>query len=379
MFEWSNGSIIQLAHAQWDSDIYNYQGAQIGCLGIDEATHFTEEMVRFLRSRVRLGGLKVPKEYIHMFPRILYCSNPGGIGHNYFKLGFVDHGFGLWKAPPSDGGMLRQYVPAKLSDNKALLATDPDYGDRLRGLGDSKLVDAMLDGNWDILLEGIFTDIWEPNIHIKPPFQIPPGWRIDRAHDYGSSAPGGNLYFAESDGSSYTDATGAEITVPAKTLFVYGELYFCDERFEGLRLDPIEQANRMRTYESSMFPGRQIQAGPADASIWTKEPGSDSIADKFSNKGIHFIKSDKSPGSRVVGWQLIRQMLASTVRNDPENPHLYFCSNARHAIRTIPNLQRDKKKVEDVDTLQEDHLGDVLRYRVLKALRSVIVKKIVGF
>ena len=34
-----------------------------------------------------------------------------------------------------DGGMLRQYIPARLADNPTLLEADPDYIDRLDGLG----------------------------------------------------------------------------------------------------------------------------------------------------------------------------------------------------------------------------------------------------
>src|SRR5690606_29180279 len=125
---------IQLAHAQYESDIYTHQGAQIGCLMVDEATHFTPAMIRFIRSRVRLGSLIVPPKWKHMFPRILYTANPGGVGHHYFKSNFVDIGDGhVFKAPEDEGGMLREYIPAKVGDNKVLLQSDPDYPDRLKG------------------------------------------------------------------------------------------------------------------------------------------------------------------------------------------------------------------------------------------------------
>jgi hypothetical protein len=81
-FTFWNGSRIQLAHSQYESDIYSHQGAQIGLLIIDEATNFTPDMVRFIRTRVRLGSLIVPDKWKGLFPRILYTANPGGVGHS---------------------------------------------------------------------------------------------------------------------------------------------------------------------------------------------------------------------------------------------------------------------------------------------------------
>lgn len=378
LFEFDNGSIVQLAHSQWETDITTHQGAQIGFLGIDEATHFTEEMIRFIRSRVRLGGLEVPEKFKPMFPRILYCSNPGGVGHDYFKTNFVDHGEKVWRAPPADGGMIRRYVPAKLSDNLTLTRSDPGYADRLRGLGDSVLVDAMLSGDWDIMMKGMFSDVWRPDIHVVKPFVIPQRWKIDRAHDWGSSAPGGNLYFAESDGTPFRDADGEECVVPRGSLFVVGELYFADEKRQGLRLFPEEQANRMLAFEAERFPNRNVKAGPADSSIWTTDVTSDSIADKFEERGVYFVKADKSPGSRVHGWQLIRQMLRASMDRNPDQKHMYIFDSCKNLIRTIPMQQRDDKKIEDIDTRLEDHLVDIVRYRVLKLNQKVQLKQVIG-
>lgn len=378
LFEFENGSIIQLAHSQWETDITTHQGAQIGFLGIDEATHFTEMMVRFIRSRVRLGGLEVPEQYRGMFPRIMYCSNPGGVGHDYFKTNFVDHGENLWRAPASDGGMSRVYVPAKLADNYTLTRADPGYADRLRGLGDSALVDAMLSGDWDIMMKGMFSDVWRPDLQLIRPFRIPAKWKLDRAHDWGSSAPGGNLYFAESDGNSFVDGDGVERTVPRGSLFVVGELYFANEKREGLKLFPDEQARRMVAYEKERWPTRHVSPGPADASIWTVDQSSDSINDQFVAGGIVFTKSDKSPGSRVHGWQFTRQMLRATIDNSRDAKHLYFTTDCPNLIRTIPLQQRDDKKVEDIDTNLEDHLCDILRYRILKLNQQIKMRKIIG-
>jgi hypothetical protein len=376
MFEFDNGSIIQLAHCQWEADVEGYLGAQIGLLMIDEATAFTEKMIRFLRSRVRLGGLPIPEKLKGLFPRIMYASNPGGISHDYFKTGFVDHGLEPWRAPSDDGGMIRQYVPARLEDNPKLLESDPEYGDKLRGLGASSLVDAMLSGDWNIGTAGIFADVWHPIIHVIKAFEIPREWKIDRAQDYGDSAPSATIYFAESNGENFRDADGNECWVPKGSLFVVGEVYMADEKRRGLNLTPDQQADKMVMYELERFPSRKVRPGPADTSIWTREKGSDSVHEQYSKKGITFKRGDKSPGSRKIGWSLARQMFRATLANDSSQPHIYvFGRDCPHFLRTVPSLPRNKEDMDDVDTDAEDHLGDAFRYKILQLRRE---PKIVG-
>lgn len=41
---------------------------------------------------------------------------------------------------------------------------------------------------------------------------------------------------------------------------------------------------------------------------------------------------------------------------------LFFFSNCFHSIRTIPALQHDEDKPEDLDTTAEDHAADETRY-----------------
>ena len=91
IFEFWNGAKIYLCHCQHEKDMYKYQGAEIHVLLIDELTLFTENIYRFLRGRVRLGGLQVPKEYRHKLPLILCGSNPGNIGHAWVKAMFVNY------------------------------------------------------------------------------------------------------------------------------------------------------------------------------------------------------------------------------------------------------------------------------------------------
>ena len=92
---------------------------------------------RFLRNRVRMVGIKLPQEYAGLFPRILCAANPGNIGHLFVKRTFIDgaHPFEIRRMPQSEGGMLRQYIPARLEDNPSMVGDDPGYEARLQGLG----------------------------------------------------------------------------------------------------------------------------------------------------------------------------------------------------------------------------------------------------
>jgi hypothetical protein len=162
-----NGSKIYLCHCKDEKDIYKYQGAEIHVLLIDELTHFTEDMYRFLRNRVRMVGVVIPKEYAGRFPRILCGANPGNIGHLWVKSTFVTAGqpMELRMMPANDGGMLRQYIPARLEDNPSMTADDPGYEMRLEGLGSAALVQAMRWGDWDVLkahssIAGIRLGMW---------------------------------------------------------------------------------------------------------------------------------------------------------------------------------------------------------------------------
>lgn len=378
VFHFYNGSRIFLCHAQHESDVEIYQGAEFNVLLIDEAGQFTEPMLRFLRGRLRLGGLQPPKQYASILPKIIYASNPGGVSHSYLKSGFVDFGARVKiKAPVEDGGMVREYVPAKFTDNIVQMRNDPTYAERLMGLGDPQKVKAFLEGSWDILVDGPFADDWDASVHVIDPFDIPSNWTIDRSHDHGTSAPAATVYFAECDGTEVQiepeekDASGKVVKEavffgpPRGSLIIIGEVYFADKQHKGLNLTPTELAQRMVTYEKDEK--LSVKPGPADNAIFTAAPGYSSIHSYYQKEGITFSRSDKTPGSRVRGVQFFRQYLKNTRKRVTDKPHIYIFRTAYHTIRTVPNLPRDEKDKDDIDSTSEDHIWDAVRYRILKS------------
>jgi len=378
VFSFYNDSRIQLCHAQYPDDVLIYLGAEFNVLLIDEATQFLEKMIRFLRSRVRLGSLNVPQKWKGRLPKAIYASNPGGVGHNYLKQGFVDHGMGkLHQAPEDDGGMLRQYIPALYTDNIVMMKNDPTYASRLKGLGDPKLVEAYLKGSWDISSDGMFAAEWDAMIHIIDQITIPASWRVDRGYDHGTSAPAGALYFAESNGEEVI-MDGVRRFLPPRSLIVIGEVYFADDKFQGLNLTPSQIGARLVQYEFAAKIRHRVKAGPADTAIFDAAPGFESVAKKLNAAGVSFTKADKSTGSRKRGALFLKQMLNAAKLRKPDEPHIYVTRLCKHLIRTLPNLPKAVDDADDVDSTSEDHLFDVTRYRVLKAKNTVGTTAVTG-
>lgn len=366
-----NGSKIYLCHCQHEKDKYGYQGAEIHVLLVDELTHFTPSIYRYLRGRCRTGGLKVPTRFDGMFPRILCGSNPGGTGHNWVKAAFVDLAppLSITKMPPKEGGMLRQYIPARLVDNPTVDAED--YTMKLQGLGNDALIRAMLDGDWNIVSGGMFDDVYHLDVHEIAPFPIPASWRIDRSFDWGSSKPFSVGWWAESDGTEATLADGTRKTWPRGTLFRIAEWYgWNGQPNQGCKMLAVEVAKGIKERESRVPWGPRVRPGPADNSIYDAENGV-CIADDMAKCGVRWERSDKSPGSRKTGWEAMRKRFKACLQHPMEEPGLFVFNNCRDGfIRTVPALVRDSNKTDDVDTKAEDHVGDESRYRVLAIHKS---------
>ena len=87
------------------------------------------------------------------------------------------------------------------------------------------------------------------------------------------------------------------------------------------------------------------------------------IARSFANCGIYWRHADKSPGSRKNGLVMVRERLKNALTRDHE-PGLFVFDHCRNFLRTVPSLQYAQNGDDDVDTTQEDHLWDCLRYRI---------------
>jgi hypothetical protein len=350
-FKW-NGSKIYLCHCHEEKDRYKYQGAEMHVLMVDELTHFTDTIYRFLRSRVRMVGIKMPEAVKARFPRIVAGSNPGNIGHSWVKQAFIDgHRPGdTWQAPDEEGGMLRQFIPAKIADNPSLLEDDPTYRVKLRGLGSAALVKAMEDGDWEAI-EGAYFDCWDRARHVVKPFELPKHWLRFRSFDWGSARPFSVGWWATVS-DPYTTEEG--VTLPRGCLIRYREWYGAKGPNQGLKLHAPEVARGILMKEDE-GEGDLITYSVADPSCF-KEDGGPSIAEQMARNGVIFRPADNS---RVAGWT---QMRARFVGDEDGNPMLACFDTCLDSKRTIPPLMHDEHKPEDLDSDGEDHAADDWRY-----------------
>lgn len=356
-----NGSKIYLCHCKDEKDIYKYQGAEIHVLLIDELTHFLEGMYRFLRNRVRMVGIEVPANYKGRFPRILAGANPGNVGHLWVKKTFIDGAetYDIRQTLPEEGGMKRQYIPALLEDNPSMGADDPGYEARLHGLGSKQLVEAMRYGNWDVV-EGAFFDCWDNRRHVVKPFEIPAQWMRFGSGDWGSARPFSVGWWAvASDTITADNQFGGKVTIPRGAMIRYREWYGCkpNEPNVGLKIYAEQVAEGIVQREKK----GETQYRVLDPAAFA-EDGGKSIAHRMGEKGVHWRPADNARVSgrgAMGGWDQVRARLMG---DDDGNPMIVTFSTCHDSIRTIPALQHDKVRPEDVDTDGEDHAADEWRY-----------------
>jgi len=331
-----NGSRILFRYLDNEKDAQRFQGTEVDVLFIDEATHHSESKIEKLNACVR-GVNNFPK-------RIYYTCNPGGEGHQWVKRLFVDK---LYK----DGERADDYlfIRSKVTDNLALMQSDPDYIHKLEALP-PKLRAAWLDGDWDIFEGQFFEDfVDKPEhyhdrqwTHVIEPFEIPEGWKIYRSFDWGYNKPFSCGWWAvDYDGVVYRIL----------------ELYGCTKTpNEGIKWTPPQVFAEIARIEREhrWLRGKRI-IGIADPAIWDAETG-ESIADTAAKHQVFFTKGDHK---RIPGWMQVHYRLAF---DEGGFPMMYVFSNCKAFIRTIPLLQYDEHKPEDLDTEGEDHVADEVRY-----------------
>ncbi len=350
-----NGSKIYLCHCKDEKDIYKYQGAEIHVLLIDELTHFTDTMYRFLRNRVRMVGIDIPSQYKDLFPRVLCGANPGNIGHLWVKNTFVDKGeYEIYRASKTEGGMLRQYIPARLEDNPSMTEDDPDYENRLEGLGSPELVKAMRWGDWDVI-EGAFFSEWDKQKHVIDPFPIPDSWLRFRSADWGSAKPFSVGWWTVVE----DDFIHNGATIPRGAIIRYREWYGCEEGKpnKGLKLTAEEVGAGIKERDGK----ENITYGVIDPATFA-EDGGPSIVERMRTPGSWWKRADNkriAQRGALGGWDMMRNRLKGE-KDGP--PMIYVFKTCKDSIRTIPALQHDKNRAEDLDTDMEDHAADEWRY-----------------
>lgn len=360
---WPDGEALLLRYLDGPADYWHYHGHEYPWIGWEELTNWpTAEGYELMLACSRASRPDMPR-------KLRATCNPYGIGHNWVKARFVD------PAPAGQpivgaGGLLRCRIHGDVTENKILLAADPDYLAKLNAIADPHRRRAWAEGAWDIVAGGMIDDLWDAATHALPPFPVPAGWRIDRSFDWGSTRPFSVGWWAESDGSDALLADGRRRAFPAGTLFRLAEWYgWSGKANDGLRLTAAAIARGILEREAALGLSGRVRPGPADSAIYAVENGN-AIADDMAAAGIRWERAEKGPGSRRQGWQRLRARLAAARRTPMEDPGLFVFDTCRQFIRTVPTLPRSDDDPDDVDSSAEDHIADETRYRLLRSNRQ---------
>lgn len=378
IWTFEDGETLWLNYARTLEDYDQYHGHEYPWIGWEELTnHALDEVYLKLMSCNRSSNAKIPIKY-------RATCNPSGPGHSWVKARFIDAvpvGKVLKEEleveyPDTDGTMItdtvtvsRTHVQSYQSENKSLTEADPLYIAKLYSVtkDNEMLRKAWIDGSWDLIIGGFFTDVWDPKIHIKQPFDIPKSWSLYRSFDWGSSKPWSVTYGFEANGEQ-PEFYDEEDTfyIPKGSIIIPTEIYgWTGKPNEGDQATSQEIAQRVISVDNALLTeyGIKCTPGPADTQIWEVRDGT-SIAKNLRTHGCRWTRAYKGSGSRVAGWALIRQMLGAAKRGDLETPHLYFFPQAKHHIRTLVLMQRDKRKPEDIDCFVAGTLVDTKKGKI---------------
>jgi len=345
-----NGAALKFRPLERDKDAEKYQGHDYTRTYFEELTNYPDpKPVMKIKATLR-SGAGVPCGF-------RATGNPGGPGHNWVKARYIDpapQGFKLideeFHNPITNETQIvqRVFIPAKLKDNKILTKSDPMYVARLQQSGSEALVKAWLDGDWSII-DGAYFDCWSDRMVIRP-FEIPSRWLRFRSFDWGSARPFSCGWWAVAS-EDYKHASGV---IPKGSLVRYREWYGAKEPNVGLKLTAEQVGQGIVERES----GEEIAYGVADPAIFT-EDGGPSIAERMRPSFWRKADNKRVPGhGHMGGWDQMRQR----IQGEDKKPLIYCFSTCVDSIRTIPVLQHDPDKPEDLDTSAEDHAADEWRY-----------------
>lgn len=353
----TNGSVIEFGYMQYEADMYNYKSAEYDVIRFDELTQFTERMYLYMFSRLR-GANNYPKQ-------IKATTNPGDVGHAWVKARFIDGkvpGRTYLRTMPGGRVTRQRFIPSKVQDNLFLMHSDPGYVARLELLPEKERR-ALLLGDWDVFSGQVFTE-WrnDPDryidrrwTHVVEPFAIPAHWAMWRSYDFGYAKPYSvGWYTIDPDGKIYRvrEHYGAQRKADGETV-----------PNEGVRLDPVQQAAKIREIERNdpLLKGRRILGGPADPSIFDESRG-ESIA-RMMARAPNLVYWQAADNTRMAGKMQCHYRLAFDEKGESMFQVFTEC---REFIRTVPMLVYDEHKPEDVDTGQEDHIYDEWRYAMME-------------
>lgn len=400
---WPTGEELLFRQVKKIQDYWKYHGQEFPFIGWNELTKYpSPDLYDMLKSCNRTSY--VPGEnpiytdedgdmpqFLPEIP-LLYMAttNPYGVGHSWVKARFIDiaepgvvvlRKISVFNPRTQQRETITKTSVRVFGSYKENRYLTPEYVADLETMPDPNKRAAWLWGDWNIVAGGALADLWGPYL-VLPRFRVPSTWRLDRSFDWGSVHPFSVGWWAEANGEEATLPDGRKFCPPRGTVIRFHEWYGT-EAFgsnKGILMSAKNVALQIKRIEAELLDKKwisgKVNPGPADNQIAdVREQDVLSIKSKMAEHGVTWKDSDKSPGSRKNGLQLVRDRMEATKEfsagKKDSGPGIYFMQHCRAALATLPILPRDEDNMEDVDTDAEDHVYDEVRYRVLAAPRIV--------
>ncbi len=329
------GSFIRFGYCDAEGDVRRYQGQEFDVIAIDEATQLSEEQFHALRACLRGTGDR---------PRRMYLTcNPGGVGHAWVKRLFVDREFRR-----GERGEDYAFIPARVYDNPALMAADPDYVRQLEALPDG-LRAAWLEGSWEVFAGQFFPE-FDPSLHVCGGAALPYRMRCFAAMDYGFDMLALLLLGVDEAGGLWVMR---ELCRPGLTL---GEAGRAAVDFFGEDLWRVEYV-----VASPDLWNRRQDSGRSGAEILAGVAGMPPLRE--------------ADDRRIPGWRALREYLRG------EGPGLRIAAGCEGLIRSLRALCFSETRVEDAADRPHDitHAPEALRYAVMSRPPRPVVRERVDF
>lgn len=370
-----SGATFAFSYMERMQDAYAHKSAEYQYIAFEQLEEFEKPLYDYLvfsRRRSSIPNLKAIARS---------AANPGGIGTHWIRDRFIE--------PCKEGGkilvnsvtkMKRIFIPAKGSDNPFI---DPEYMTSLKELPESQRK-ALLDGDWYALVGQAFPEFRtykyheEPEnaLHVIPPFDIPHYWPKLLAIDWGYSAKTAALWGAIS---------------PDNRLFIY-------RGYSAKKTKISQWATEIKKLSAL---DENLKTPILDPSAWAQRGDEKTIAEQFSDHFGEF--PEKADNDRIGGKVLFHDLLRWNQKTNYKPDEKFSIEKFNSLLRirglevakmyeqsylpieeeknlprlqifnipstkelqdTIPILQLDEKRPEDIEEFDGDDFWDCVRYLI---------------
>lgn len=327
------------------ADASSYKSAEFCDIAVEELTEnkrdVFEDLVLF---RLRTPGIERPC--------FMGGTNPTGIGLQWVKSLWIDRKFPKELQPLAHEFC---YVPALLDDNPYLGLS---YRQSLEGLPDKKRK-ALLEGDWTVPEGQYFTNFERSERKVHPAIVaqiVKPWWNHWLSQDWGFKHHTPIHWHAVGNVlPEQAKLMGRHWTTPKQCVFTYREKVVS---LDEAGMSEAELAHEVGRLNSGEKLSRHILSADAFGKKTSQKTPATMIGEVTRTYGLPSPSpADMSPGSRVVGWRFMHQLI--------QDDSWFISEMCPEALDAIPALEYDSDKAGE-DILKTDHLyddvGDELRY-----------------